>query len=537
MEMSPAGGSGAEERGSTQPPVDAAAVELQAQAERRQAGRALWRQRRRRMASGTNVVVSVVLAAALTAMLNYAVHRHLPYRYSISSLRHYTLSEKTRSMLAEMRADVKIIPVFREENPVGDEVRRLLQEYAYAAAEIEGLTLDVEPLDPDRDLVRVREVAEQYDVKEADVVVLTVDGRHRVVSEEDMVDYERLIDGSDIETGRLRMEKKKRGFMGEQAISSALYSLVQARRPTVYFLTGHEERDPADFSSSGGYAEIARLLRRENVEIQPLLLAEAGAVPTACDLLVIAGPALRLADTEIQRVSDYLDRSGRVLVLAESVSKTGLDELLENWGVALARDVVVGMTLTGRELVVREYGVHPVTRALNGVITMFYGPRSVEAIDEAESPTQLPADRPRTTALAMTSEGWAERNLSQTPPRFDADTDRPAPVSVAVAVERGAARSLDIGLKPTRVVVVGDADFVSNGALKSGVGGNVDFFLNAVNWLVDREALLEISAKAPIDLQLDMDRRQSRSALALMIGVLPLVVVVIGLAVWGVRRR
>ena len=104
------------------------------------------------------------------------------------------------------------------------------------------------------------------------------------------------------------------------------------------------------------------------------------------------------------------------------------------------------------------------------------------------------------TPLALTRDGWAELNLTQTPARFDADTDRPAPVSVAVAVERGGASAIEMELRPTRMVVVGDSDFVSNGALQGGVGGNTDFLLNAVNWLVEREALMAISAKSILSL-------------------------------------
>lgn len=513
-----------------------AAALLRTRSELRQSRRFVWHQRRRRAATGLNVSVAVGLAIGLTAMLNYGAHRYLPQRWSISSLDHYTLSERTLRLLREVRADVHLVPVYSEDNPLGDEVQRLLAEYAYAASRIEGLNLTVEPLDPDRDLVRVREMAERYDVREPDVVVVILGERHQVITEKDLVDYDRMIDGG-ISGGQLRMEKKKRGFRGEQAVSSAIHSLALVQRPIVYFLNGHGERDLTDFSNPPGYGSLARLLRRDNIEARPLMLAESAGVPTDADAVVVAGPTRQLAQAEGALLDAYLERSGRVLALLDPGQTSGLEGLLESWGVRLARDQVVGLTITGRELLIREYGGHPVTKPLMGMVTMFYGARSVEPIAAPAASTVLPADQPRVSALAMSADGWAEMNPAQIPPRFDQDADRPGPIAVAVAVERGAVRSIEMELRPTRMLVVGDSDFVSNAALRDGVGANADFLLNALNWLVDRDAMLEISPKAPIDLKLDMDRQQAKAALLIMVAGIPLLAAVAGLVVWLVRRR
>ncbi len=514
---------------------------LRPASDRQEGRKALWQQRRRRVATGANVCMAITLAAVLTGLLNYGAYRHFAERWDISSLQYYVLSEKTLNMLDGIHGTVRFITVFQADMPLGDEVRHLLEEYVQVARRIDGLDISVEAVDPDRDLARARELTALYDLTEANVVVVTMDGRHKIVPEQELVDYERLIDSSQLaSTGRVNVEKKKRGFQGEQVISSAIQGLAQERRPVVYVLTGHGERNIEEFSSPAGYATVARILRRDNLEVKALLLAEVGAVPEDCSTLIVAGPEMQLADSEATRIGEYLDRSGRLLVLADPGTTTGLERLLETWGVRLARDVVVGLTMTGRELFIRDYGAHPITKPLGGMVTMFYQPRSVEPLVEAEAGAaadKLPADRPRVTSLAMTKEGWAEFNFNQNPARFDADADRAAPVSVAVAVERGAGEGIQLELQPTRIVVVGDSDFVSNGALAGGVGGNVDFLMNAVNWLIAREELLAIGAKAPIDLRLDMDDKQARVAFLLMVGGLPLVVAAFGAGVWFTRRR
>ena len=163
-------------------------------------------------------------------------------------------------MLFRSHGQVQFITLFQTDSPLGEEVAHLLEEYVHAATRIDGLDIKVEAVDPDRDLARTRELTAQYDLTEAGVVIVAMDGRHKVVGEKELVDYERLVDSSQLaDTGRVNVEKKKRGFMGELALSSAIQSLAQERRPVVYFLTGHGERDTEDFSGAEGYAtEIGR---------------------------------------------------------------------------------------------------------------------------------------------------------------------------------------------------------------------------------------------------------------------------------------
>ena len=98
-------------------------------------------------------------------------------------------------------------------------------------------------------------------------------------------------------------------------------------------------------------------------------------------------------------------------------------------------------------------------------------------------------------------------------------------------------RGIDVEIRPTRVVVVGDSDFASNAALTSGVGGNRDFVMSALNWLVEREALLAIAPKPPQELRLDMDGGQIRMAYLIMVAGMPAIGAVIGLLVWLGRRQ
>ena len=394
----------------------------------------------------------------------------------------------------------------------------------------------VDFVDPDRDLAKAERLSREYDVSTPDTVVFEIEGRTKYVGTEDIVDYERSVDVEKLLAGQPSVTRRRSGFKAEQAFSSAIQSITQPAMPVVYFLKGHGERDIDDYGKHSGYSRLALVMRRDNMDVKSLLLVEEGAVPADCSALVLAGPDKRLSVDEIDIISDYLSAGGRAAVLIDPATTSGMETFLENWGVQLARDVVVGLTLSGRDLFVKDYADHAITRGLKDVVTVFYMPRSVEPIGGASPSDDQLADKPRVSALA-TSEGWAETDMGSDTPRFDDGVDRPGPISIAVAVEKGAVSGIEVEVKPTRMVVIGDSDFVSNGALISGVGGNIDFFMSAVNWLLEREELMAIAPKVPGELRLDMNREEIRLALLLMGVAAPAVVAFAGLLVWLRRRR
>lgn len=487
----------------------------------------IWRHRGRRFATGLNAWIALILAGLLLVMTNYLAYRYYA-RWDISSKGYYRLSDKTRSMLAGMDGEIDIVAFFPQDDKLFDDIRNLLKAYEYESDRSEKLTLNIQIVDPVRDRAIAMEMAQRYGVRSSHVIVFEAEGRKKYLNARDI---DIMVDGQ---------TAGKRGiFRGEEAFSSAILSVSQATNPIIYFLTGHAEHRITDYGNSG-YSDLARAMRRDRMELKPLLLPGYSRIPEDCSALVIAGPDKKISPVEIDLLSDYLNKNGRVLLLIDPAVKVGLDKLLGEWGVKLATDVVVDpyFTRTGRELIVAKYEDHPLTRNLAGVSTTFYLPRSVEPIAATSGTSTIQADKPRVFVLAGSSEkGWAEMDLSQNPARFDAGVDRPGPVPVAVAVEKGPVSGIEVEISPTRMVVIGDSDFVSNGGLKEGGGGNEYFFMNVMNWLIERETLMAIPAKAPGILWLDMNRHQRRMTFLAMTVALPAVVALIGLTVWLRRRR
>jgi ABC-type uncharacterized transport system involved in gliding motility auxiliary subunit len=128
---------------------------------------------------------------------------------------------------------------------------------------------------------------------------------------------------------------------------------------------------------------------------------------------------------------------------------------------------------------------------------------------------------------------WGETDASAGRTEFNPAQDIKGPLPLAVAVETSKPRGVDVSIGVTRLVVVGTSRFVDNSSLS---GGNLDFFMNSLNWLLQREQLVAVGPKMPEEFRLDMSPNQQRAVYALVIGGMPLAVAIIGVAVW-LRRR
>ena len=287
-------------------------------------------------------------------------------------------------------------------------------------------------------------------------------------------------------------------FVGESVCASAIQRLtLPAQRETVYWTTGHGESSPSSYDPVFGMSDIARDLLQDGYHLQTLDLAQSPSIPADCAVLVVAGARDPFSRTERKRLDGYLRAGGRLLVLAGSSPNAGVGPLLADWGVRqLPYTAVSTHTLNGADVLVTAFADHAVTRPLAGGTVLFEDAAVLEASAAATDTNRVDAaasaDRAEFTALASTDDrAWGESDPTVRPWVFDAATDRRGPLTLAAALERGGGVSRDLAIRPTRIVVIGDATFVLNGSLARRANANRDFFLNSLAWLAGLDALTE----------------------------------------------
>ena len=387
--------------------------------------------RRRHLLAGLNSTAAIALMFILMVMVNYLSSRNYA-RTDLSRERFYALSDKTLALLASLDDRVRITVFIQAGHEIYlhlyDDLIQLLREYEYAS----GNRIVVERIDPDRNLARAEALMTRFNLPGPNVVILEYGDRTRVIHADELMemDYQPLLQGA---------PPRKTAFRGEMVISSSLLAITRAERPRVYFIEGHGERDFNERDEYVGLSRMGAEIRRDDIDLQPFSFTRQSSIPEDASALIIAGPTRRYADGEFERVRAYLEKAGRMILMLNSESDAGFAPLLESWGIESIDSLVVdpSRTLSGFDLLVDQYGDHPIVTPLAGITTVFYWPRALPL--KPEDPLRpRGGDQARPSALALSSpNAWAETDINRQPHVFDANRDRRGPVPIAVAVERG----------------------------------------------------------------------------------------------------
>ena len=294
-----------------------------------------------------------------------------------------------------------------------------------------------------------------------------------------------------------------------------------------YFLQGHGEPSLSD-SGKFGYLKFATTLAQNYIAVTNLELLGDNTIPMDCNLLIIAAPTTPLREPELQKIDQYLTQGGRLLAFFNYASirqPTGLEPILQRWGVNVGYDYVKDPdnTITGQDVIVRKFGQHPVVSALAQVSLQMVLPRPIGRVDWQNPP----AGAPQVDELADSGPSSILAGDQAEPPRS---------YPLMVAVEQKPVAGVASPRGNTRIIVAGDSIFLDNEVIEGGA--NRDFLSAAVNWLLDRPALLQGIGPRPVtEFRLLMTQDQRREVRWLLLGALPGAVLLFGGLVWLVRRK
>src|SRR3954465_7977638 len=182
-----------------------------------------------RIRIGLNVVVQIALILFLAAMVNSLAFKHYK-RWDFSRDQKYALSDKTKRFLDTLKGKMRITVFFSPNTPISGDLQNLLTEYQYAGKG----KIDIEHIDPERNLSRAKEVFDKYKVvSEESLLVLDYEGRNKTVKASEM---------AEIEHGNAMFGEpdKIAAFKGEQAITSAMIDLVEGRKNAIGYVLGHK---------------------------------------------------------------------------------------------------------------------------------------------------------------------------------------------------------------------------------------------------------------------------------------------------------
>ncbi len=399
-----------------------------------------------------------------------------------------SLSPKTEAALASLDAPVAIHGLYKDSDRRREALWELLDRYRRRSGKI---TFEI--FDP---------VARPGQLAALDLSV---------------ADQNALRDGVSVATSGAR--KVMFTGLGEEEVTNAILEAGSKEPRRIGFIRGYGEHDP-DAAADAGLSRAKEALRAEYYEVVDVRLTVP--IEEGVTVLVAAGLRSAIPADDLARLTAWLEQGGRLLVLADPETASGLDSVTSRWGLR-GRGIQVldrGSNLRGRpEIpVATRFSTHPIVRGFSaGLPVALPLPGAVEDFE--------PGD-PGVFHDGLVRSSRESEGLTATGSREQ------GPFSLAAAAWKTVQRPGAEGTE-TRLVLVGDAAFATNAFLAEM--SNRNFFLNCVGWLSRSRGLVSIRVD-PLKGQV-LTFRQRELSLLQFLTLAPIVfVIVTGAAVYFRRR-
>ena len=477
----------------------------------------------KRYGIGLNVALQVLLALALFAGVNRLNYYHY-WRWDLSPSQDYTLSPATRKYLDSLSRDVQIYIVFGRDSKVYGEVQSLLEEYHLYGRQ----RIKVRSIDPVRDIERAEQLKADTGLSLAQNGVLIRCGvNKRFITEEELVVREK-----GTSTNKQIIE-----FRGEDAISSALISVVEGRVRRFYYVVGKGSR--SDEAQSDAYNATIDLGKQQNFEVVQVNLSEINRIPADADGLLILGARYDLSEREVVMLNDYWQtkRAGIFIMLDPGGETSRLNAFLSVNGVHPRGDRVLmaESTSTGPK---KEFSVMgefikevPFIHHLTSSAITLAG--QSESLELQQDNAALKEKSINIQPLILAAPRyWGERQFLEELPIVD-DEDTLPPIYVAASIERGALGDETQRADSSRMVVVSNSTLLDKQTM---LAVSRDFAAAGLNWLMNRESFIGIPAKSKHSYRIQLTRRQHELIFWVTSITLPGIVLGFGFMIWASRR-
>lgn len=548
----------------------------------------------RRLLYGYNAILTGLLVFATLLVLNLLTYfkwdespkpwKHLGFvsrthDWSRGSL--YSLSKKSEDILKDLQRTIQVKVVLSTQDHFYPPVRALLDNCQAATDR-----LQVEYLSPTRNQQRVKELEKEFEFDGDGILVLVGVGDR---TEKHLIRKHDLV-----ESGAGRGQSAQ-NFNGEAVLLSAINHLASGgEKPILYFTQGNDEPNLTGVDGSGMSQLKQRLETRGFYQVkglrfipdpkkgEPAALEQrdtvtAPKVPDDAGVVVVVGPRRALPDFALKALEEYVSppagserKPGQLIVLLDvvpnkdrdGVLQTGLEAMLARRDVQVGNDILLHDFRLDRITPAAAITVLPPRRSQgssNPIVEKFAG----EPFILLGARTVKSESRPRPDAGRFSTEVlleappelgvWAETDVRRASDNFVLQLIRsgtlreklsPTPLPVAVAVSEGdsmlpadaAHAHLRSREQKPRMVVMGNADWVTNRPAGQTVERSYDLFSGYLDWLRGRPASIGIEPKRP-DVY-EWDPKANLARIILLPGILTgLMIVGLGAGVWIVRRR
>ncbi len=480
----------------------------------------------RRLSYGFNATLVTTLVVALVVVLYGVADRHRA-RIDLTEEGANQLQRDTINKIRLLDDADEVVNVTGFTHQAGKkdsyfknrELKDLLLELEYRSTSIETRWIDFD---------RERLTAEALGVRDYGMVVVQR-GQQRVD-----------LRSRDLFRHRGKGADRELVFLGEAAINQAFSQLMTESKRVIYALQGHGEPD-IESTDPDGLSSLAELLEQEHYFLESLDLVrdrddplEAPAVPDDASALLVARARVELTEPEREALGEYLARGGALMLLHDVGQPS--PRILAKIGVSAPSGYVMDQlrVFPYDDRPVPVYRRHAITEDLleDRLVTVLAHVAPLSLVDPAPNGVRA------STLLRTSRQGWIDRGgaIERGAAVYEPELDQEGPVDMAYALELGPGQGVVKAGQPRgRVVVVGDSDMVLNALLSEGPG-NASFLVNSFRWLLGDDARLSVVGRPTKVRKLALTEEDTAIIRWVAMGLMPLLVFALGLAVWAARR-
>ena len=463
---------------------------------------------RRKLENGIFSSIVIIAAIIIVILVNFIVENKLNITKDFSQGKIYSISEQSENILKNLNEEVQIY-LMASTGKEDAGIVRLLGEYQKVTENIV-----VDTVDP----VNNPTLVNQYSAGTASENSLIFVGSKR----SKVVDYNEiyLTDSSTYyETGEIT-----KVFDGEGVITSAIDFVTTDDLPTLYIVEGHDEIALDDLLISS--------IERQNIKVQYLNLVNTSIeIPEDAKCLLINSPAKDYTEKQVEMISTYIDEGGNALIISDYTNEdlTNFKDLLNHYGLSV-KDGIVMESDGANHIVDYPYyllptiSTHDITKPLidASMRILMPGAQAIEISDEKDMVLDY------SPLLITSSNAYIKTDAIDTDDYSQGLSDEKGLFTLAVA---GESENSKLVYATTSAMLNADySDYVS--------GANWDLTINCISWMCEHESGIDIHIKDLDSTQtIVVDSQQVKTWSIIMAGIIPALVIIIGILVCVERRK
>lgn len=452
------------------------------------------------------VITAIVLAILVAVNIFVSALPSSLTKYDISAAKLYSITSNTKAVVNALDEDVTIYWVVQsgEEDEI---IENLLGKY-------EGLSEHIKVVKKNPDVYPT--FTQQYTDEEVYNNSLIVE----------CGEGSRYIGIDDIFLGQVDLSSytySTTDFDGEGAITSAIDYVTSEEFPQLYVLEGHGEEELPE--------ALLNQIEKENMEINALSLLTLDKIPEDAACVVIHAPASDISPEEKTMLENYVENSGKLLVMAGATEEGILENLyslLSDYGVEAHEGIVVDndrqhYAFGYPYVLMPDMNSSEITDSL---IEEKYYPIMPLSIGLTVGET---AGSGTVTELLTTSEFSFSKSAGYDLSTYEYEEgDAEGPFALGVSIET---------LGGGKITWFTSDDFIQEMYNAFSSGANVDMAMNALSSLIGESEAMAIRSKSLSYNYLTISEEVSSLLKVLMVGVFPLAYLGVGIIMIINRKK